>query len=492
MDASTVSKRMFSGAVWMVCLKLSVRAIGLVSTVILARLLIPADFGLVALAMSFYAILDVLTTFNFDMALIQNQKATRDDYNAAWTMNLLMTIGIAIILLSSMSYVSDLFNEPRLMYVFPMMAIMSFLEGLTNIGVVDFRKELELRKEFKYEVSKKVLAFIVTVSAAIYFRSYWALLTGMVVGQLGGTTLSYIMHPFRPRLSLKGASALLNFSKWLLMNNVLFFVNTRLMNLIIGSYYPSKVLGHVSVIKDIAEMTTAELVWPIQRALFPGYSKLTNNPTALVNNFLGSLSVISFVGVPLAVMIAFFNEYVVFIILGDQWLEAAWMLRIMCLAGAFNLIGAATASVFFATGRPKIVTMIALFLAVIRLPVFFYFIANKELEAALYTLLVTSALRTCVSLITIGRIHTISLLAMLAPIGRTFLASFITMFAIVSLTQWFPLQQRVLLDLITVIGMGLLCSVVYLSMHYLFWYLLAKPKGAETIILNFVKSKLNH
>ena len=86
----TLASRIAFGAAWMVFLRFSVRIIGLVSTLILVRLLVPADFGIVAMATSIFAIIELLTAFSFDVALIQKQDVGPDEYNAAWTLNVLL------------------------------------------------------------------------------------------------------------------------------------------------------------------------------------------------------------------------------------------------------------------------------------------------------------------------------------------------------------------------------------------------------------------
>ncbi len=100
MTASTqgIGRKMAKGAAWMVGFKLAERSIGMVSTIILARILVPEDFGLIAMATAVIAVVEILQAFGFDVALIQNQQATREDYDTAWTLNIPLAASRALLL----------------------------------------------------------------------------------------------------------------------------------------------------------------------------------------------------------------------------------------------------------------------------------------------------------------------------------------------------------------------------------------------------------
>src|SRR5262245_11959353 len=115
--ASAVQGRMAKGAIWMVLFKLVERSLGLISTLILARLLVPADFGTVAMAMSFVLMAELLTAFSFDVALIQNSDATEEHYSSAWTGNLLLGLLIGALMAGLSVPVAAFYQRPELVPV---------------------------------------------------------------------------------------------------------------------------------------------------------------------------------------------------------------------------------------------------------------------------------------------------------------------------------------------------------------------------------------
>src|SRR5688572_707114 len=121
------------GAAWMVVAKLTERSLGLISTLVLARLLVPADFGLVAMAMSVIALIELATAFGFELALIQRQNPTKEHYDTAWTLNVTLGTSSALVT-AALAYPAALFfDEPRLVLVMVALAGSWAIQSFENI-----------------------------------------------------------------------------------------------------------------------------------------------------------------------------------------------------------------------------------------------------------------------------------------------------------------------------------------------------------------------
>ncbi len=171
---------MAKGAAWMVSMRIAIHSVGLVSMVILARLLVPEDFGLVALATMLVAALSTLSAFNFDVFLIQNQNAGRRHYDTAWTLSIVSNAVIAGGIILFATAASAFLEEPRLETIFYWFALATLVEGFANIGVVNFRKDLQFHKDSAYMLSPKLGTFAVTVRLAFLWRDYRAPVAGIM------------------------------------------------------------------------------------------------------------------------------------------------------------------------------------------------------------------------------------------------------------------------------------------------------------------------
>ncbi len=356
--AASLGSRIAAGATWMVVSKLLDRSIGIVSVVILTRLLVPADFGLVALATAMIAVIELLSAFNFDMALIHKQQATRAHYDTAWTMNVAMATVCALLVAAAAFPAGAFYGESRLGPIMLSLALVTWIRGFENIGVVAFRKELELNREFRLLLTKRIVVFLVTVSIALATRSYWALVLGILAGGVGGVVLSYVFHPFRPRFDLTARRELLHFSKWMVFSNVIDTLASRAADLIIGKNLGLGPLGLFNLAHEISHLPSTELSAPINRAVYPGYAKVASDQTLLAAQFLDVLGLTALLTAPAAVGIAAIAPLLIPLLLGDAWGEVVPLMEILALSGLLVSLRTNAGYVFLALGKSELVTVI--------------------------------------------------------------------------------------------------------------------------------------
>jgi lipopolysaccharide exporter len=381
----------------MVLFKLAERAIGLISTLILARLLVPADFGIVAMATAFAAILDVLTSFSFDLALIQRRDAERRHYDTAWTFNVLAGLAVAAGMVLLAAPAAAYFREPAVESVIRFLALCMLVQGFQNIGIVAFQKDLELHKEFVLGITKKLVGLVVAVGCALWLNNYWALLFGMLAVRVAGVALSYAMHPYRPRFSLAAASELLRFSSWMLLSNIVILVNSRGIDFVVGRLGNATMLGIYSVAYELSNLATTELVHPITRAVFPGYVAVAGNDDRLRDMFMQVLRLTALIALPIVATIACFAEPVVRILLGSKWLEAIPLVQVLAFYGAIRALHNPTGALFLAVGKPAYIALINGILAAIMIPMAVLLMSQYGLYATPIALLTAGVVAALVN-----------------------------------------------------------------------------------------------
>jgi O-antigen/teichoic acid export membrane protein len=351
---TSIRSSMARGAVWMVLFKLLERSLGMISMLILARLLVPSDFGLMAMATSLVALLELITAFGVDTALVQRSEATPAHFNSAWTLNVCAGGAIATMMLL-MSWPAALFyREPRVTPVICALGLAAAIQGFENIGVVTFRKEMRFDREFRFLLGKKLAAFCVTVPLALLWRNYWALVVGTIVGRFAGVMLSYILQSFRPKFSFSAVGDLMHVSKWLMVQNGLAFLKERSSDFIIGRFSGPHSLGVFSVSAEISNMPGTELVAPINRAVLPGYVKLANDPPALRREYISVMAMISLFAVPAVAGFAACAPFLVLLVLGPKWTEAANLIKILAFFGITQVLQSNAYSAFLAIGKPQV------------------------------------------------------------------------------------------------------------------------------------------
>ena len=425
-----INRKMAKGSAWMILLRLVDRGLGLISMIILARLLVPADFGLNAMAWSIIGVLDVMGSFSFDLALIHRQNSDKRHYDTAWTYTILYGLFSAVVLASIAIPTAIFYNDYRLEAIMYVLAFSKIIQSFENIGVVAFQKEMNLRREFIFRTSKRMVAFIVTIALAVVYRNYWALVIGTVVSGLAGTIFSYFYHPFRPQFSLSGGKDLFNYSRWLLLNNIILFANNKGSDFIIGKFAGSTALGVYSISYEISNLPTTELVFPISKAVFPGYAKMAHDLVLLKKGFLDVFGVIVLCVVPVGLGITVLAKPIVFAFLGEKWINAVEVIKILALFGIIRACISNVGSVYLALGKPKILTVVAIVYFIILLPLLFFSIPLIGAVGAAYSFLIVVSITTPINIIIVMRLLRISLLNIVEEIWRPILSGLVMLVSV--------------------------------------------------------------
>ena len=247
------------------------RVIGFVSTLILARLLAPADFGVVAMGTAIQEILAAITSFGFTQALIRMPRRDHGAYSTAFTLNALTGLGIALVLLIAIPFAQTWYDDARVTGVLVVLALVSLITGLRNSGLVRYERALDFRPFFAIAVVRKSTSLVVGAACALLWRDYRALLAAMLVGAIVETAIGYRLTRFRPRFTLEKARELFGFSVWWLMSQAAGMLGRRGQDVLVGQRMGAESLGQYAVALDLSTMATTEIVAPVMRAVYPGY-----------------------------------------------------------------------------------------------------------------------------------------------------------------------------------------------------------------------------
>lgn len=471
--------------------RIVVRAFGLISTLFLARLLTPADFGLIAMATSVAAGLELMTMFGFDVALLQRQTLTRDDYDSAWTLNTLMGIGLAILLVATAGSAAHYYREPRLEMVITIIAIKYILKNASNPGTIDFRRNLDFRWDFLSQVLPKLGGVILTIPLAFWLRDYRALIAGMVLTTTAGFVMSYLVHPHRPRPCLRGAGELFRFSRWLLLNSLLSFLRTNGSIFIIGRMAGTGALGAYSLATEISTLPSTELVAPINRVLGPAYVKVVHDPKLLRATFSSTFGLIALLILPTSIGLASVADPLVRVVLGDQWLATIPLIALLALAGAGNLLQTNTGSVYTALGLPRLITLTGTLHIVTLIPAILAGAAGYGILGAAWAIVLhTWLIGIGTTYLILFRTTPITLGDVLRPVWRPVLGCIVMYVVVAGYLWWLDSSGGLGSLLVAVFSATAIGVVTYGAVVLSLWRIAGRPEGSETALLRRLRAGL--
>ena len=364
-----IGRALARGSAWMVGLRWAMRGLGLASTFVLARLLSPGDFGVVAMAMLVVGLVEVFGHAGQTLALIRLPNPTRADHDAAWTLGILIALAVALATWAVAPVAAWYFHAPRVAWPIRLLALRPLLGGLDNIGVVAFRKEFRFSREAAFLASQKLATVAVAIGVALWLRDERALVAGLLGGPAVGVALSYALHPYRPRLSLARARGLLSFSGWMLLVHVAQYVHDKADEMVVGGVADAGAMGRYSVAADTATAPTIEVVIPATRALFPIFARLGDDRAAVRDAYLQVFSAACPISVATGAGMALVAGDFVRVALGEQWIPAIPLVRLLALAGGLYGIAHNAITVLGATGHARLSGLLSASRALVLVPV---------------------------------------------------------------------------------------------------------------------------
>ena len=418
----SLSSRVTAAAAWMVGFRWLDRLIGLFSVAILARLLRPEDFGIVAYAMLFIGLLELFAATSTDTELIRRKATDGACLNAAWTINIIRGLVLAALMLALAPQVADFFHEPRLSTIVWVLAAIPLLGALENVGVVEFRKNLEFDREFKFLLATRLLATLTTLALAFALRTYWALAIGSVLRVAFRTALSFLFHPFRPRLSIAKVPEIFRFSRWMMLQSLAGGIYERLPGFLIGRELSSSALAFFNVGREIADLPSSELRAPIRRALYPGLATLSDRRDRVTDILVESTGMLALLTLPLSLGIALVAEDLVPLFLGAPWLPAVGVLQPLAVAASIASLSTNSQLAYMALNRAHLAAVAASVRLLILIAVLVAIMPLHSLEAMAYAVAGVTSLAIVVEYALVFRILEIDARRFLMVIWRPIVA----------------------------------------------------------------------
>lgn len=475
---TSATSHLVRGAAWMIAARWAMRLIGLTSTIILARLLAPDDFGIIAIASIVVGLLETLAYAGVDLALMRPGAETREHYDTAWTIQLIQGTFITVILWSIAPWVSPFFSEPRATAVIQVIALGPLIVSFQNVGIVAFRKELDFAKEFRFMVYGKLLNFSLVVGCAFWLRNYWALVISLTSGNLINVTLSYVMHPYRPRPSMARAREIWSFSQWLMISRVGTFLNRKTDEFVVGRLLGTSAMGGYHVANELATMATSELVMPLRRAMFPTLAKVSEDPGEMENVFLLSFSTIAVLSCSVGFGLMSIAPELVAIVLGDKWLSAIAAMRWLALYGASSSLMLTLEMPLWVTSQTRVSAAQTWLELVLLVPAAYFAARANGIEGAALARLAVSLAVLPVMMLFVSRACPIGLGKLYAALWRPLaagLAMTVTLGAITP-TTFGPL----FLILVLKVAAGV---IVFPTVLLLLWLAAGRPESVEAKFL---------
>lgn len=380
-----IAFRALQGAGWLVSSRFLGRFIDFFTLMILARILTPGDFGMAALAMSLVVVVDTVLEMPVVQALVRLETLEESHLDTAFTLSIMRSGVIAIIILLAAWPFAAFNSDPHLLPLVAVMAISPVVKGFQSPAMVHFARGLGFRQTFLLELGGKLSAFVVATITVLSGGTYWAIAANFVTVSLVATALSYCFAPYRPAFTLSRFQDFAGFIGWFSSSQLVSAINWQLDRVLIGSLAGKTTLGQYAVASDVAALPTQSLIGPALQPMMAAFSLIAANPERLRQAFLKTARVAMLISVPACLGISLTADLVTELLLGSKWIGAAPFLSILALSVIPIPYFQALYSVSLALNRPRILfrlNVVDLCFRIVLIGIGFYLFSASGVSAA--------------------------------------------------------------------------------------------------------------
>jgi O-antigen/teichoic acid export membrane protein len=481
----SLGRQVALGSAFMVGGRMAVRLIGVVSTLILARLLLPEDFGLIGLAAAAIAIAEVLTTTSVGMAVVRRPVVDRAIYDSAWTINLLRCLLLAGLLAATAEWQAGLLGDPRIGPIILVVAATIALDGLASAGIYRLQRELRFDAIFRYELVGKLCAFVITIALALWLQNYWCLVLGNLLSRFIAIPYGYLIAPHRPRISFAAGWELLHFSKWMLASNACGAIEGQAANLAIGRLVGLPALGLWQLSWQVAAVPVTELAVPIRAPIYAGYARVQHDRALLRQHFLAGFGLVAAVLTPLSIGVALVAPEIERVALGTAFAGAAALIVLCALYAYIDALAHFTFNLFIVVEQQRRMVLVHLGLVLVRVPAVIAGAMFWGAEGAGIALVATAVMGAFAWHGQLGRLLGHGPRDVLAVVWRSFAAAGVMAAGVLALRAGLAPHQGSLgvafLNLLLLSAAG---AVLHVGTQALLWRLAGAPDGAERRLLD--------
>lgn len=494
--SGSVLARTAHGTSWIIGWRFANRGLGFISTLFLARLLSPSDFGIVALAMGFMQSLNQLSELGTENAIIRDDKHDRAVYDTGFTINVIRGTLVSLLIFILAAPAAHFFHSPHFEQVVWMAAAISFLNGFENIGIVDFRRFMAFNYEFKLKIIPRVVSVISAITLAIILRNFWALIIAILVNQIITLAMSYILHPYRPRFTLCAWRRMASYSTMLWFSSLIGLAGGFGTKSIIGRISGIASVGIYEVGVDLASLTTSELVGPISRALFPGFAELRKagrDVSVMIPRVIGIMALITF---PAGVGISLISYPFVQLALGNKWLNAVPIIEVLAITKSITILGVVSNTFFSVHGWMKTIVSINTIGAIMQILLLIFLIPHYGLLGIAFAVAIAETTIQIIFYIIASYRLSINIAKTLSKIWRSMVGCLVMAIILYKMNLgWVRGTSNSLSNVDAAYQLGMtiiLGSVIYAAVIYVLWLCSAnRSDSPELDLLNQVRKVIN-
>jgi len=353
MKNSHISSKTKSGLYWNVALKIAYEIFRFATSIVIARILDPKDFGIVSIATMVIYYSNSFTNFGFNQALVQRKDITQKHVDAVFTFDLTVSVIMATSIFLSAGAISVFFNSPESKDVIRVLSVVFILTTLHDLPYVLLRRDIEFKVISVIDMIREVSMSLITLMLAYLGFSYWSIVWGHIIPLFFAAIylLYKVRSPLKITVDYSSIRELFHFSMWSFIQMQIYFLSSRIDRIIIGKFLDMNMLGLYEKSKSLSQMPSESLGDKINAVLFSSFSRAQDDKKEIARLFNKSLILVSVINFPIYFGLFSISEHFVLVLLGEKWSAMIPVFQIMAVAGLFASINGLASALAVGAGH---------------------------------------------------------------------------------------------------------------------------------------------
>ena len=329
-----------SSLIWTGSLRAVTRSLLILKTLILARILTPAQFGIFGIASLALGFLETVTETGVNVILIQEKKNISHYINTGWVVSIVRGFLISLIIIGISPLITIFFDSSESLFSLRLISLIPIIRGFINPAVVSYQKNLKFNSEFKFRGSLVFFEVLTTVLFGLVLRSEIAFVLGMIVASLLEVVLSFATISLRPKLefNFKKLKILMFLGKWITFAKIFDYLFSHGDDIVVGKLLGVYPLGIYQQAYKISTLPITEISETFQKVTFPLYSKMVTQNISVKRIYFKTIITTSLIVIPFGIILYLFPKEIVILLLGKNWLEVIPVLQVLAIFGVIKTI----------------------------------------------------------------------------------------------------------------------------------------------------------
>jgi len=351
-----LKKKSLEGIIWSSVQKFGALFISFIANLILVRLLSPEEFGVFGILLIFISFSDTFLDSGFGSALIQKKNVSSVDYSSVFIFNLALSILIYILFVGISDEVAIYFGNENLSLLLKVQSVVILLNALCIVQNNQLMKSMNFKRLAKITTFVSVFSNIVAIILAYYGWSYWSLVIRNIIISAGNAFFLWYLSSWRPswQFSFKSLKELFSFGGFMFISAIVEKTYLNFQSFIIGKNFSLVQLGYYSQANRLQELPANTISQVINQVTFPLYSKVNDDLIKLKNIFRLNSQLLSYLVIPLFMVLFLIAEDLIPFLFGEKWLESVMYFKYLCIFGMVLPINTMHTNIIKSLGKGKL------------------------------------------------------------------------------------------------------------------------------------------